>query len=1060
LQVSAGSNQAITLPVNFVTLNGSASGGGLPLTTTWSVVSGPAPVAFASPGNTVTTAAFAAAGVYDVRLTATNSDATVSDDATITVNPLPNTPVSGIVVLSPASAGPLLTGTSQQILATVTDNTGAAIANATVTFTVSGPNSTIGTATTNASGVATYSYTGNNAGVDSVVATTTDGSLSLTSNASMISWVMQAVGVTASTVQGEFFTSDGSGTFDTPSNAQPAFTQTFASINFNPPAGSVPGMPNSIGATTVPFTNVTTDGNGNYTGSVIAQGNGLEAGVGTLSTFQAVFTGTFTVAAAGDATFNFFNADGFVFGIGNGAARVSGSLGLPPSSTAFHSYPVMGSFNMVTAPVSNTVTVNFPAAGTYPYEVDYADSNQAALIPPESTWKYKIASATAGTITGISRSNGVVTVIVDAALNDLTAGSPVAIAGVADSADFPNTTLTAQNPSIVQGINGYTQPKTQFTLNWSGNNASSSGGSATVQYDEPFYLIGFNDSGFSLGQAPFTNVVGGVGNQGCPFIGKTLFPPLGILDLRKTVTLPPGATNVQALVAIDNDFTLWVNGTEVVNQDHENCAEYWNYTEAIPNSLLLPGTNLIAVQARDRGLDTGFDFSLTGPASLVSAKPLTLVMSTNSNNGQSSLTIAPTANLTLTMGQPASFTALVTDQTGTPAAGIPVTFNVAGVNPQQSTVTSNTNGVATFSYTGFFAGSDLVQAGAQMGTASLVSTQTQVAWSYLTNLPPPTGTLVLSPSGAQSQTIGNSQTFTVQALNSGQGMPNVPVTLLVSIVNTQQLTATTNSSGVATFSYSGTIAGTDTVEANAIVNGTAAFSNLSTVQWNPPQQQQTTYVFTPQGWISSPTIGQVVQNQLPIVLQSGVTLTSGTLKYFPSSNPSNVTILNSNTTGTGPLTLGTFDPTLLANGQYTIQLQATNSAGSNLLNEVVVSVTGEYKPGREVVTVTDFKVPLAGIPINITRTFDSLNRDNVEDFGNGWALATTVNLQVDLLMDVTFTIDGKTETFYFVPQSAGSALFPWLLAPSYTPQPGVHGTLTSNGCGILIYQNGTVLQDA
>jgi RHS repeat-associated protein len=1060
VQVSAGSNQNITLPVNFLTLNGSASGGGLPLITSWSTVSGPGSVAFASVGSPVTTAAFTAAGVYDIRLTATNGETTVSADATITVNPPANTPPSGTIVLAPGSAGPIVTGTSQQIQATVTNNTGAAIANASVTFTVTGPNKTTGTATTNSSGIATFSYTGTNAGVDAVVATTTVGSLSLTSNTSMISWVVQSVSVTASTVQGEFFTSDGSGTFDTPSTAQPAFTQTFASLNFNPPTGSIPGMPSTIGISTVPFTNVTTDANGNYTGSVIAQGNGLQAGVGTLSTFQAVFTGTFTVPAAGNVSFNFFNADGFVLGIGSGATRVSGSLALPPSSTAFHGYPVMGSFNMITAPVTNRVTVNFPAAGTYPYEVDYTNSNQAALISPSSTWKYKLANASLGAITGISRANGVVTVDVNAALYDLAAGMTVAIAGVTDSTNFPNSTQTVTGLTVYPGGAWPNQPGTAITVNWAGNSASSSGGTVSEQFNEPFYLIGFDDSVFSLGQAPFTNVVGGVGTAGCPFIGKTLFPTLGVLDLRKTVTLPPGATNVQALVAIDNDFTLWVNGNEVINQDHETCAEYWNYTVPIPNNFLQSGTNLIAVQARDRGLDTGFDLSLTGPTSLVPSKPLTLVMSTNPNNGQSSLSIAPTSNLSLTMGQPATFTALVTDQTGKPVANIPVTFNVAGSNPLQTTIVSNSNGIGTFTYTGFYAGVDVVEAGAQVGTAALVSSQTQVTWSYLTNLPPPTGTLVLTPNTAQTQTIGQSQTFTIQALNgSGQGVPNVPVTLLISIANSQQLTATTNSSGVATFSYSGTIAGTDTVEANAIINGTAAFSNLNTVQWKPPQQQQITYIFTPQGWISSPTIGTVIQNQVPIVLQAGITLTSGTLKFFPS-NSSNVTVLNANTTGTGPLTLGTFDATLLANGQYTIQLQAINSAGAAQLNEIVVSVTGEYKPGREVVTVTDFKIPLAGIPISIGRTFDSLNRGNVEDFGNGWALGSNVNLQVDLLMNVAFTIDGKTETFYFTPQSAGQALFPWLLVPHYTPQPGVHGTLTSNGCGILIYQNGTIVQDA
>jgi RHS repeat-associated protein len=497
----------------------------------------------------------------------------------------------------------------------------------------------------------------------------------------------------------------------------------------------------------------------------------------------------------------------------------------------------------------------------------------------------------------------------------------------------------------------------------------------------------------------------------------------------------------------------------VKNQTNEGCAFEWNYTVPIPDNLWVAGTNLIAVQARDRGIDTGFEFDLVGPSSLIAAKPQTLLMSTNANNGQSSLTIAPAANFTQILGQPTTFTALVTNASGTPAPNIQVFFNVAGANPQQVAITTSAAGTALFTYDGFFAGTDTVEASAVVGTSPVVSTQTQVLWTYQTNLPQ-NGTLVLSPSTPQNQVVGNPQTFTVEALSgSGQPVANVPVTLLVSIANTQQMNGITNSSGIATFNYSGAIAGTDTVEADANINGTAAFSNLDTVTWTGKSGGGTSCAFTPQGWIGTPAIGAVVQNPISIMLASGVTLASGTLQYFPSANPSQVTVLNSNTTGTGPISLGTFDPTQLASGQYTIQLQSTNSASVCQLNEIVLSVSGANKLGRETVTVTDFKVPLAGIPISITRTYDSLNRNTVQDFGNGWALGASVNLQVDQLMDVTFTLNGNPQTFYFTPQSAGQWLFPWMLSPAYTPQPGFHGTLTTNGCGILIYSGGTLVQD-
>ena len=306
----------------------------------------------------------------------------------------------GSLTLAPPSAGPVVVGTSQTLQATLASGTGAPVPNTPVTFKVDGSNLTAGTATTDATGKATFTYTGTLAGVDSVVATAVSGTATLNSNTSTINWVVPAQPISTTTINGRFFSSNDSGPFNTPPTATPAFTQNFPTINFNPPTGTVPGMPGTIGVNTRPFTDVTTDLNGNFTGSIVAQGNGLQAGVGALNSFQAVFTGTYTVAAAGDVTFSFFSDDGFIFGVANGATRVSGSLFNPPPSglTPFQSYPVMGAFNTATAPVANNITVHFPAPGTYPYEINYSEccSGQLAVtmttnisgghgVPPSGT---------------------------------------------------------------------------------------------------------------------------------------------------------------------------------------------------------------------------------------------------------------------------------------------------------------------------------------------------------------------------------------------------------------------------------------------------------------------------------------------------------------------------------------------------------------------------------------------------------------------------------------------------------------------------------------------------
>src|SRR5262249_36516943 len=102
--VSAGSNQTITLPTNFVFLTGTASDDGLPnntLTTSWATVSGPGPLPFPSPSTTATEATFSAAGTYVLQLSANDSALTTNSTVTVVVNPLANSSLG--ITLSCAS---------------------------------------------------------------------------------------------------------------------------------------------------------------------------------------------------------------------------------------------------------------------------------------------------------------------------------------------------------------------------------------------------------------------------------------------------------------------------------------------------------------------------------------------------------------------------------------------------------------------------------------------------------------------------------------------------------------------------------------------------------------------------------------------------------------------------------------------------------------------------------------------------------------------------------------------------------------------------------------------
>jgi hypothetical protein len=99
--------------------------------------------------------------------------------------------------------------------------------------------------------------------------------------------------------------------------------------------------------------------------------------------------------------------------------------------------------------------------------------------------------------------------------------------------------------------------------------------------------------------------------------------------------------------------------------------------------------------------------------------------------------------------------------------------------------------------------------------------------------------------------------------------------------------------------------------------------------------------------------------------------------------------------GTTPVTngvLGTFDPTLLLNGFYDLRLTAEDASGNTSAATVTVEIDGQAKIGHFSLSFDDLVVPMAGIPITVTRTYDSRNKA-AGDFGVGWTLSVK-NIEV------------------------------------------------------------------
>jgi RHS repeat-associated protein len=124
---------------------------------------------------------------------------------------------------------------------------------------------------------------------------------------------------------------------------------------------------------------------------------------------------------------------------------------------------------------------------------------------------------------------------------------------------------------------------------------------------------------------------------------------------------------------------------------------------------------------------------------------------------------------------------------------------------------------------------------------------------------------------------------------------------------------------------------------------------------------------------------------------SGVTLQSYMLQLRPVL-PDNGGLWRTLATGAAGITestLGTLDPTLLENGPYELRLMAEQWDGGTVTAEpVFVLLDGNMKIGHFAVAFEDLSVPMPGLNVTVTRSYDSRRTDRA-DFGVGWDLAVS-----------------------------------------------------------------------
>ncbi|MCC3589057.1 MAG: hypothetical protein JGK14_00020, partial [Microcoleus sp. PH2017_28_MFU_U_A] len=164
----------------------------------------------------------------------------------------------------------------------------------------------------------------------------------------------------------------------------------------------------------------------------------------------------------------------------------------------------------------------------------------------------------------------------------------------------------------------------------------------------------------------------------------------------------------------------------------------------------------------------------------------------------------------------------------------------------------------------------------------------------------------------------------------------------------------------------------------------------------------------------------------PLVIRG--TITDSNLDYYTLSvapvGSSQFKEVYRGTTAVTNGTIATFDPTILANGAYVLKFTAFDANGNGSTTERTVNVAGDLKLGNFRLSFTDLSVPVAGIPINVTRTYDSLNANSSDDFGYGWRMEfRDTDLKTSLKADPTYEelgintvpFDSKTKVFITLP---------------------------------------------
>jgi RHS repeat-associated protein len=932
--VNAGQAQTILLPQT-LTLAGIATDDGLPigtLTVQWSMLSGPGTVTFTSPTTAETQATFNAAGTYQLQLSASDSQFTATSQVTITVNTPPQNQAPVV------NAGPNMT------LDLTKQTDGLVSLNGSVTDDGL-PTGTLPMASWTMVGCTGTCFSPGLMILSPTSAVTQVYFPPLQSSGGV--WTFQLVGDDTQ------LTSSSQMTVTVIPAIAPPLVTSF-SVTPNPltlPANTVTAtasvtdanLPSSIqltelwsqqyGPATVTFSSPT---------SVTTQITFPQAGIYGVQ--LSASNGIYTSYGTAQITVNPAAQAPFV-----GASASPGTITLPTS----------------TSTLTGTATPNGPS-GTLTYLWAQTQGPAPATIATPTQLSTSASFTTNGTyVFSFTATNGPVsaTTYTSVQVNPQNK-PPVVSAG-------PNQSVSLANGSAVVTLAGSATDDglpigSTLTIAW-----SVVSGSGPVVFSAPtqpisqasFTAAGTYDLRLSANDTQYTSTSDVIITVTPP----QNQPPVVFAGLNQTITLPQvnaflnGTVTDDGLPVGGHLSSLWteVSGPAPVtftgNGTSPQCYVYFT----------LPGVYVLQLTASDTQLMSSSTVTITVLPAII--QPPIVYAGPNQTLTFPATTATISATVVDNSLPPGGTLATLWTQLSGPA---PCTF----ATPTQTTTQVTCPAVGSYSF-------QLTASDGQLTGSNQVN-----VFINASNQPP-----LVSAGPSQTIQLPTNTVILTGTATSPTGLPLTtvwtelygPAPAIISTPN--QLTTLVTFSGVGDFSgsYSFQLTATD---------GTFTASISVSVTVNPASAPPIAQILTPND-------GAIITK--PTLITGNVSPVNWVLEYSPNTNdgPSGVwtQIQRNGAAGVDAVNtanLGTFDPTLLPNGSYTIRLTATNQYSQSTASSITLNVTDAMKVGVLQLAFNDLTVPVAGVPMQIIRSYNTLNSNTVGEFGHGWNLSVAnIHLQ-------------------------------------------------------------------